>query len=169
MNVSSQSMKLKEAVLGFQQQIEQQVDLAKPEQVSQWALQTREAFNRLESVVHAQQQRIHETLFSEIADQDSALNERVGELQQADAEVQELMEIVKAELIVVGMQATSEIETRIENQKPDNDHILDLIDRGTDLIHWIRDQEDSVTAWFAEAFVNTVDDASPPQCAAPEN
>ena len=140
----------------FQTQLERDVEVDDQTQVQLWTERVRNAFDELEMLVDAQRRRIHSKLFSEIGNQDECQRKHIRTLQDADTQVANLLEVVKSQLIVLCMQSSSEVEARVENQGADDETVQDIIDRGTELIHWIRDQEDAVTSWFAEAFINAV-------------
>jgi len=152
MPTCSQSEKLKEALLHFQTQIEREVEIDDQTQVHSWAEGVREAFDELEAIVDEQRTRIHTKLYSAIGDHDESQQKQIRELREADTRIDQLSEIVKSQLIVLSMQSSAEVDARIVNQGSDEEPVLQVIDRGTELIHWVRDQEESVTSWFAEAF-----------------
>ncbi|HUG66256.1 MAG TPA: hypothetical protein VMM76_00815 [Pirellulaceae bacterium] len=154
---SSQSAKLKATLLQFQTQIEKEVDVDDQKQLQRWVEAVREAFDELHTIVDEQRQSLHTKLYDEIGDQDESQRTQIHEFQEADAHIDQLIEIVKSQLIVLTMQASSEIDARIENQGSDDDEpVLQVVDRGIELIHWIRDQEEAVASWFAEAFAEGV-------------
>jgi hypothetical protein len=148
----SLSAKLKEALFHFKTQIERDIDIEDQTQVHFWAEAVREAFDQLEAIADEQRRRIHAKLYSEIGDHDESQKTQIHEFQEADAHIDQLIEIVKSQLIALSMQASSEVDARIVNQGSDDEPALQVIDRGTELIQWIRDQEEAVAAWFAEAF-----------------
>lgn len=154
MPISPQATKLKEALIHFEAQLETEVDTDDQKQVHLWTQAVRQAFDELDAIVDARRQRIHAKLFSEIGDHDESEQSHIRALQEADTQVDNLLEIVKSQLIVLSIESSSEVEARVENQATENEPLQEVIDRGTELIHWIRDQEESVTSWFAEAFAN---------------
>lgn len=153
MLVLPQSSKLNAALLCFQNHLEREVEFSDPNQVHGWAESLRRAFDELAAVVEEQRQCIHRKLFRSIAEQGNSQRCQIQEFEETDAHVNELIEVVKAQLIVLSMQSSADVEPRIENQSSDDELPLQTIDRGTELIQCILDQEASVASWFAEAFV----------------
>lgn len=150
--ISPQSFRLKEALSRFQTQLEREIDAGDTLRTHHWAEEVRQAFDALVIVVNDRRQRIHSKLFSAITDQDCSRRHQIQELEDVDARIRELVDIVKSQLIVLSMQTSSEVEARIENQSFDDELVLQVADRGMELIQWIRDHEESVTSWFAESF-----------------
>jgi hypothetical protein len=144
MNAAPQTSELHTALVRFEALLN---TVPKTDELDRWCVRLRTAFDQLEMLVQERRRRIHDKLFGTIATQDPSRQDQIARLREADDGVQKLLEMVKTHIIVQGMRRT-EIEEHCEP------YMLDLVDRGTELIYWIRDQEETVAAWFAEAFTS---------------
>lgn len=154
MQTSSQSTKLNEAIIDFEAKLGRIVEADDREVVQRWLEDLRGSFGALEAMICTQRQRVHEKLFREHADQDTSELKHVRELKNADEQIEKLLDCVNSQLIVFSEHSSSEVEARLEGQGSEDEPLQEAIDRCTELIHWIREQEGSVTAWFAEAFAS---------------
>lgn len=127
------------------------------EAVQQWVEESRSSFDKLQAIIETQRQRVHERLFREVADQTSSEREQIRELQEADTKIGQLLEVVKSQFIVLGMESPEDV-ARLEGQTSDDERVQEVIDRGSELVQWIEFQEASVTIWFAEAFAQAADE-----------
>jgi len=145
---------LQNAIERLEVELTREINRDDAENVRGWAGDVRASFDHLEAIVNAQRQQVHERLFRKVGDENNSEQGDIESLKKADEQIVKLLDLVKSQLIVLSMQASSEVEARVENQDDENDeHVQDTIDRGTELIHWIRDQQATVTAWFEETFV----------------
>jgi len=154
MQTSSQSTKLNEAIIDFEAKLGRIVETDDHEVVQRWVEELRGSFDALDVIIGTQRQRVHEKLFREIADQDTSELKHIRDLKDGDEQIEKILDCVKSTLIVFRVHSSSEVEARIEGQGSEDESWQDVIDRCTELIHWIREQENSVTAWFAEAFAS---------------
>ncbi|MEO8494620.1 MAG: hypothetical protein ABI614_06095 [Planctomycetota bacterium] len=155
MQTSSQTTKLNEAVSDFEAKLGRLVETNDREVVQRWVRELRGSFDALDAMICTQRERVHAKLFRESADQDTSELEHIRELQDADEQIKKILDCVNLQLIVFSMDLSSEVEARIEGQGSEDEPLQDVIDRCTELIYWIREQEGSVTAWFAEAFIRS--------------
>ena len=149
-------LKLNEAIIDFEAKLGRIVETDDREAVERWVEELRGSFGALDAMVCTQRQRVHEKLFREIADQDTSEPKHIRELKDADEQIEKILDCVKSHLIVFSVDSSSEVEARLEGQGSEDQPLQDVIDRCTELIHWIREQEGSVTVWFAEAFASGV-------------
>lgn len=143
MDETPQTTELKLALIELENMV------ATPPEVSemkQWCARLRPTFERLESLVQSRRNRIHDKLFSEIADQRPDQYEQISKLRHADKKIEEFFDVIRTNVIVVELPTVESDEEQTRQQ------IVDLSDRATELIYWVKDQEDTVAAWFAEAF-----------------
>lgn len=152
MQASSQSTNLNEAIIDFEAKLGRIVETDDREVVKRWAEELRGSFDALDALICTQRRRVHEKLFREIADQDTSELKHIRSLKDADERIEKMLDCVKSQLIVFSEHSSFEVEARIEGQGSEDEPWQDVIDRCTELIGWIREQEESVTAWFAEAF-----------------
>lgn len=144
---------LHDALNRFQLQLDANVDRADPEELKPWAEQLRQAFAHLVHCVEERRAGLHNQLFAEIRARRNDQSKRIEELQQGDNRIQQQFEVVKSELIVLSLHAGDEVEPRVENQLPEDETALDVVERGNDLCQSIREQERCIATWFSDAML----------------
>lgn len=154
MNVLSQTAKLKEALDRFQADLDARVSDGDQDDVRAWLKSTHASFESLERVLIQQRQRVHERLFSQVANQDASEIAHVRELRKWDAEIKKLLELVKTQFIALEVTSATDVESRVEQEPFDESATMEIVDRGLELVHWIRAQELAVTTWFTETFAD---------------
>lgn len=143
MNATPQSSDLTESLRRFEAVL---LDAPPEHEIRDWSQRLKDAFDPLARHVDERRRQIHEKLFREIAHKDPSRLEQIQRLKEIDADIQELLEVVKTHVIVQGLPKSDAEQQNVEQQ------ILDLTARGTELVSWIKDQEETVATWFAEAF-----------------
>lgn len=143
---------LKDSVQKFETILEKELSPTDSQDIEAWVESLRVAFDDLHQIIQDQRQPIHNKLFEKVEDADPTQENTIRELKQADDEIEKLLEVVRSQLVVLQMEANEEEVARLENQTSDDEQVLEMTNRGAELICWIRGQEEAVTAWFAEAF-----------------
>lgn len=138
-----QASQLKDALIHFESLI---ASVPAPDDVCDWCARLKLAVDRLEALVQIRRKPIHDKLFGAMAVQDPSRRDRVAEFKQADQEIETLFDIVKTHIIVRGLPKSDLEQSNVER------HILDLTDRGKELIYRIKDQGETVAAWFPEPY-----------------
>lgn len=155
MNPAPRLTQLNDAVLEFETLLEVDVDDGDRDALRKWAKRIRIAFDDLQEIIDAQRHQIHKKLYRKIEDADPSQAEAIDELERADREIEDLLEVVRSHIVVLQIEADEEEAARLENQTEDDEQRIEMTSRGAELVCWIRHQEETVTAWFAEAFVET--------------
>ncbi|MCA9146261.1 MAG: hypothetical protein H6821_16710 [Planctomycetaceae bacterium] len=144
---------LHDALNRFQLQLDANVDRADPDELKPWAEQLRQAFDDLVRCLEEQWAGLHNQLFAEIGAQHTDQRKRIEELQQGNDRLQQQIEVVKSELIVLSLHADKDVEPRVENQTPEDETALDMVERGDELCQLIRDQERLVAVWLSDVML----------------
>lgn len=146
MNATPQTNALNEAIAQFEELI---ATAPKPEEAADWCKRVKTRFEVLEQRIQARRRRIHKKLFGEIAAQDNSQQEQIEQFKKSDKEIENLLDIIKTQILVLALPKSELEEDNVEHQ------VMELVDRGGQLIFWVRDHEELVAAWFAEAFTES--------------
>ena len=98
-------------------------------------------FEELVCCVEQRRTGLHSQLFAEIKAPRTDQRNRIEELQQGVNRIRQQIDVVKSELIVLSLHSGEEVEPRVENQLPDDETALDVVERGDELCqgHRIKD------------------------------
>lgn len=146
MDEAPQTSQLQKTLAAFENLIAAATAASDLDQAPVWCEQLKREFERLESHVHTRRRRIHDKLFGEIASLDPAREDQIKRLKEADNDIGKLIDVVKSRILVLSLPKSEMEQANVEQQ------VVELVDGGTELVYWIKDQEETVTTWFAEAF-----------------
>ena len=156
MTVLSQTDRLRQALDRFQLDLDAKLAGEGQEKVRDWLKRLRASFDSLENILSEQWRHVHDRLFAKIESRGVGDLDNIRELRESDAKVQQLMEMVKAQLIVLEVESATSVEARVEQEPFGEIAIVEIVDRGSELVHWIREQESEVSMWYVESFSDLI-------------
>lgn len=152
--VMPRTAKLKKALDRFQSDLDRKLVDGDQDEVRSWLAAIRSSFDALKSIVDAQRERAHERALSHVSTHDDKQRGDVRELKESKEHVSELFEIVNAQILALEVECTTDVEPRVQEEPFCQTTCLELVDRGTELVNWIREQESAMTAWIIETFAD---------------
>lgn len=160
MNHKSETEQLKDALASFQNKLETRVE---PEQIDAWNDDVNASFDTLRGQLQQHRDRLHSKLLEKIASiDDGSEQRRIQSFEESDQRIAEFCDVVKTHIAAFGIDQleppSDDPNIAAKQQAVLENHRLELVDRAKELIELIKDQETSITTWFAEAFAEQVDD-----------
>lgn len=156
MSALSGSTQLDDVLNRFQSQLDPRIASATQGEVHRWAEQVQELFNELHGLLIQQRGRVHDKLFRKARETNADAPKTVEDLKHADKKVEQLLAIVKSQIIVLTVESASDVEPRLDQNDLDPDIMLEFIDRGMELVNWIRKQEATISTWYEATFSTDV-------------
>lgn len=147
---------LREKLSRFEAAIEAPVKTGK---LTSWKGEVNDALDALRDQFVRHREQLHSTLLEEIASRDDGGEAAsIEEFEQVDQQINEFFDVVKAHVAAFAMGKSYDAtgDPNIDHQANEELELdrLELVARGNELVGWIKQQEEAITAWFAEAFAN---------------
>lgn len=152
MSATSSAAQIDDVLNRFQSKLDPTIVNATQEELRQWAEQVQESFDDLHDLLIRHRNRVHDRLFRSARADNADHQMTIAGLKRGDREVQKLLDIVKSQIIVLTVESASPTEPRLSHNDLDQDIVLEFIDRATELVNWIREQEATISDWYETTF-----------------